>query len=269
LTEALKITPGECRLDPPWTGPDWQEGERIAQSRSTSVFRVPLAGGGAVFIKQYRFPTFLDGLRGMFRGTLFGRDKAQREFENLSRMKEKGWPVPRPLAVGREWGGLFLKACVLVTEEVEGAERADLFLTRHPPPSRRKRAEGIEAAAEGVARMHREGYADGSLALRNLLLKWSPGGCRIFKVDCRKGRWRTPVGVRALEDLARLDAGARPIVGLRDRLRFLRAYLGGRLGGRARRWIRAIERARRKYEFWEAPRLRDPGGPLDRGERGD
>ncbi|MHC4601472.1 MAG: hypothetical protein ACYS47_20950, partial [Planctomycetota bacterium] len=39
--------------------------------------------------------------------------------------------------------------------------------------------------------------------------------------------------------------------------RFLRAYLGGRLGPPARRWIVALNAARRKYEVWELPRLED------------
>ena len=230
--------------------------EPVASSRSTRVIRVTLQDGGAVYVKRYLYPTRRDRLRGMFRGTLFGTDKARKEFENLRRMAQKGWPVPRALEAARRRGRCFLRECTLVTAEIEGPTvRADLFLRRDPPPSRRRRREGIAEAAALVRAMHQGGYTDGSLALRNLLVRDRDGVIEVFKVDCAKGRWRTPPGRRALEDLARRDAGAQAVMSPRDRLRFLRGYLGGRLGHSARLWIEALDSARRKYEVWELPRL--------------
>ncbi|MHC4601401.1 MAG: lipopolysaccharide kinase InaA family protein, partial [Planctomycetota bacterium] len=165
--------------------------EPVAASRSTRVIRCALRDGGAVFVKRYVYPTLGDRLRGMFRGTLFGMDKARREFENLRRMAGKGWPVPRPLEAARRTGRWFLRECTLVTAEIEGKPvRADAFLRRDPAPSWKRRGEGIVAAATLVRAMHREGYTDGSLALRNLLVRVAAGKIEVFKVDCAKGRWR-------------------------------------------------------------------------------
>jgi len=250
----------EARCDPALSLLGLGGGEVEAQSRSTSVYRFESDTAGAVFVKHYRYPTLLDGIRGMFRGTLFGTDKASREFDNFRRMAEHGWNVPEPLHVGKRWGAVFLKECFLVTREIAGTVRADRFFAQVPRPGHRAHSRALLAVAEVVARMHASGFIDGSMAPRNFLLEERDGAFRVFKVDTPRGRWRTPPGRRVIEDLARLDAGAKALVSRLDRLRFLRAYFGGRLGSKARSWIPVIERARTKYDVWEAPRLKDPHG---------
>ncbi|MHC4779765.1 MAG: lipopolysaccharide kinase InaA family protein [Planctomycetota bacterium] len=246
-----------ARTDPPLVDVDVVRGERVASSRTTSVDRFFLGGGSAIYVKRYRIPTLRDALRGMLRGTLFGMDKASREFMNLGRLARMGMPVPEPLAADRRRGRVFLAESMLVTAEIEGAIRVDLFLRGDPAPPPVKVDSLVLEAARLVRRLHGVGYTDGSLAPRNLLVRETTGGIELFKVDCAKGRFRMPPGRRALLDLARLDAGASALVSARQRLRFLREYLGGHLGPRGRRWIEALALARKQYEIWELPRLTD------------
>lgn len=230
-------------------------GERVAASRSTEVTRVALREGPALYVKRHRFPTPRDRVRGAFRGTLLGRSKARREFENLERLRAAGFDVAEPVAFGEIRGALFLSTCFVVTREIENVRPADRFWAESTPAERR---EAVEAAARLAASLHGAGYTDGSLAARNILLGRTEEGLRACKVDCAKGRWRIPPGRRAMLDLARLDAGAKTFATQRERLRFLRVYLGGRLGRRGRRWIETLARARSAFEIWEVPRLGSP-----------
>jgi tRNA A-37 threonylcarbamoyl transferase component Bud32 len=239
-------------------------GETVAGSRTTSTVRGHAGGLGPFYLKRYRFPGLGDLLRGMFRGTLLGRCRADREYENLSRLFSLGLPVPEPLAWGARRGPLFRREAFLATRALEGAERADAFLARLHTLPRREQSAALRAAGETVAALHKAGYSDGTMALRNLLVRRDGGAYKVFKVDCAKGRFRIPPGVPVAEDLARLDAGAMQLASVRDRLRFLRAWLGGRLGDRARKWIRMVRPLRAPHEAGERARLSEPGAPLHR-----
>ncbi|MCU0722521.1 MAG: lipopolysaccharide kinase InaA family protein [Planctomycetes bacterium] len=237
-------------------------GETAASSRTTSTVRARAEGFGAFYLKRYRFPSLADRLRGTFRGTLFGPCRADREYENLMRLREKGLPVPEPLAWGARRGLLFRREAFLATRAIDGAERADAFLARLGSLPRKDRSAAVRAAAEAVAALHKAGYTDGTMALRNLLLRKEDGAWKAFKVDCAKGRFRIPPGFAVVEDLAKLDAGAAPLASVRVRLRFLRDYLGGKLGDRAREWIRVVSEVRPRFEAGERVRLTEPGAPL-------
>ena len=241
---------------------DLPGGEAVAKSRTTSTVRAQGEGLGAFYLKRYRFPTLADRVRGLFRGTLFGRCKAEREYENLLRLTGNGLAAPEPIAWGARRAGLLLGEAFLAASAIPDAERADAFLARTPPLPRRERTTAIRAAAAGIAALHKAGYTDGSMALRNLLVARDGTGFKVFKVDCAKGRWRIPPGFPVVEDLARLDAGAMRLASVRDRLRFLKTYLGGELGDRARHWIEVIARVRTRYEADERVRLSEPGAPL-------
>lgn len=229
----------------------------VARSRSTAVFRLPREGGPAFYVKRWEFPTPADRLRGMFRGTLFGRHKAAREAANLEGMAREGVAVPRVLGAGARRGLVFLERCVLLTEEIVGAKTLLRFVADRPE---RRRA-AVEAVARFTSTLHGKGYTDGSLAPRNLLLREGSGGIEVFKVDVAKARRRVPPGLGMLHDLARLLAAAEDISTRAERFRFLRAYLGGgKLGNRARRWIAALEIAKTRFEAREKPRLADRPG---------
>jgi len=234
---------------------DFEGGETAARSRSTSVVRLVLPDGAALYLKRYRYACLRDRVRAAFRGTLVGRNRAAREFENLRRLGAAGLDAPAPVAWGARRGPCFLSACFLLTREIENAVRMDALLTTSASLPGGRRRKLLDATGRAVSAMHGAGYTDGSLALRNLLAREEGGGWRLFKVDCGKGRWRVPPGRRALEDLARFDAGARGLLTSRERLRILRAYLGGRLLAPARRWTEGVARAREKYAVWEEPRL--------------
>lgn len=126
-----------------------------------------------VFVKRYRYRTFLGRLQGMFRGTLFGKSRARFEFERLRAIRERGVAAVRPIAYAEFRRRGFMRACVLITEAERDAVSLDRLL--RPPPRERAPQRGTqrrlaEQLAAFVARMHDAGVMHGALLGRNLLV---------------------------------------------------------------------------------------------------
>ncbi len=187
-------------------------GETIARSRTTSTVMICGAlGGCGLFLKRYMFPSVADKWKGAFRGTLFGMSKAQNEWENLGFLCSIGVGTPDLCAWGERRSRGFLKGCFIATASVEGAVRLDVAQSREPDPDILRRT------GEVVNIMHGHGYRDGSLAMRNFLVREiPPGNVEIFKVDCPKGKIsdRLRPSERA-KDIAAFAAGARLVCGTR------------------------------------------------------
>lgn len=239
---------------------EFQGGEEVARSRTTSVVKIEVEGD-SIYLKRHFFPTAAGRLKGLFRGTFFGRSKARREFEALERLAAAGFPTPAPLGFGELRRAGFLKGCFLATLGIEGAVRGDAYLRSLGPERARERRAAVKAAARLVAALHDAGYADGSLAPRNLLVRETPGGPQVFKVDCVKGSFGRPRGRAAVLDLCRLEAGARFLLPLRERLRFLKTWAGGTRLRDLRGLLRKIEAGRAGYDAREAPRLAEGASP--------
>lgn len=150
-----------------------------------------------------------------------------RELLLSEKIRLAGVPTPEVLgAIVRRIGPLLYKGDI-ITREIAGTRTmADFFKEQTDPLLRRR---GLLEIADAVVRLHRAGVAHPDLNARNILLS----GDEILSahlVDLDGARQHPVLGMdRAKESLLRLarslDKEGVPLTE-RERLRFLRAYLG-------------------------------------------
>jgi len=144
----------------------WQLLETLAQSRTVTVEKLVDSDGKEIVRKSYRFPTAKDQLRGMTRGTLFGKAKAEIEYANLEFLQRAQVPavVGQRACVLRNKLG-FVHDSHLITEASPGNSLA--FMLRHQQsPSE----ETWRSIGSSLCRMHQVGFWHRGLAPRNLLI---------------------------------------------------------------------------------------------------
>jgi putative sterol carrier protein len=161
----------------------WSAGGVAAVSRSSDVVEVPVdpAFGGptTVFVKRYRYDRFEQKVKQAFRGTLFCKSRARREFEFLTEMRRRQIPTVRPIAYGDDYEHAFLRASFLITEGAEAFQSLDLFgldARRRHSLKRSQRRELTEGLAVTIRKMHDAGIRHGGLFWRNILVGVRPDG---------------------------------------------------------------------------------------------
>jgi len=144
----------------------WQLLEKLAQSRTVEVEKLCTDDGHEVVRKSYRFPTVKDRLRGMWRGTLFGKPKVEREDFHLDYLTRAKVPVITPIraCVIRDSFG-FVTDSHLITAASPG-QRLDYLLSQNQMPA----PEVWAAIGSSLSRMHQVSFWHRGLAPRNLLI---------------------------------------------------------------------------------------------------
>ena len=208
-------------------------GRRVASSGTTEVREVELkaphsAQPRVIFIKRYWFPSFASRWNGALRGTLLGRSKVRREFDNLAWLRAHGFDAPQPVAWGEERNGGWLTRSFLISEGIPEPLALSKFI-RDTLPSRPAsvRRELIERLAALTRRLHARRFVHHDLFWRNIILTGESLE-RFALIDAHKGRvWRAGAeqGSRAA-DLAALDAPAPWFFRRTERLRFFLRYRG-------------------------------------------
>ena len=225
--------------------------------------RIALPHGGEVAVHykhyEYRHPTW------RFLGR---RSKAHCEYLNYQVFARLGLRTPETLAWGekRSLGGR-LKYAFILTRTIPAAVTLIEFwerLAQHP--SRQvagaQRAALLRQLAEETRRLHAARFVHNDLVWRNLLVTWEPpAGAVLWWIDCPRGGfgWRGPwLGRRQIKDLALLDRQAAIRCTPRERLEFLRRYLGvASRDPRVARLARAVIRySRRRWPDWHVPSSR-------------
>jgi hypothetical protein len=135
-----------------------------------------------------------------------GSEQAFKEFDALSRFKEKGLPVPRPLVIGGgEYKGIELG--VLVTEEIPGGIQADHLLGRVDgknaevmPVSGNKRLDILQGIGRLAGKMHGEKWVHRDMYLCHFFPALrSDGRITVYIIDLQRAfmpptytfhRWR-------------------------------------------------------------------------------
>lgn len=208
-------------------------GQAIASSGTTEVREVELTGPGSaqprvVFIKRYWFPSFGSRWNGALRGTLLGRSKVRREFDNLVWLRTHGFDAPLPVAWGEERSGGWLTRSLLISEGIPEPVALSKFI-RDTLPSRpaATRRELIERLAALTRRLHEQRFVHHDLFWRNIILTGESLD-RFALIDAHKGRvWRAGAEQRSrAADLAALDAPALYYFRRTERLRFFLRYRG-------------------------------------------
>lgn len=243
------------RLDKPGL-PSWRRRDRI-ELQDEDGTQVTL------YAKCYVSPPFPAQIARWF-GGVATHGTAWIEWQWMHRLAADGIAAMRPVAFGESMKGCLERGSALLTEAVAGEslERwADGRTTRCP-------REMIQSLAGYVRRFHDRGYAHRDLYLCHIFIDESAGGearfrmidlQRVIRPIWRRDRW-------VVKDLAALDYSTPSrVAGVRDRVRFLKTYLGvGRLGTRGRRLGRRIaEKSARigRHDGRRTARLGGSGGP--------
>ncbi len=211
------------------------DGRIAAWSRTTDTLFVPgPAGTPGFYVKRHAFPTWRKRLRGTFRGTFFGMQRGQAEYEALHAMRALGVPAVRPVAYGERRSLHFLTACFLITEEVPDAVNLTTYASEaragRRPVTPAQREALIRALAQQLAYVHSVGCSHGNLFWRNVLIRAGPDDApEFFFLDPQPLRtWKryAPGVVWWVRELAQMTVSARSFTSRAERLRFFRHYLG-------------------------------------------
>ncbi|MFQ5848747.1 MAG: lipopolysaccharide kinase InaA family protein [Candidatus Methylomirabilales bacterium] len=176
---------------------------------------------GPVVLKHF----YDRGLAAALKGLVCGSPASQ-EWAALHKARRLGLPVPRPVALG-VGKGILQRESFLVTEALEGTIPLGATLFGENCVRGQGRWEIIRGAARVLRKMHDAGVTQRDLHLGNILVRSEKDAAEFFLIDLQ----RAQVGTRVSEairwrDLATLQGGCLE-AGLTDRLRFLKAYLGG------------------------------------------
>jgi hypothetical protein len=241
-----------------------------AISGSSETFRIDLDLGPAapaqVYVKRYRYRGWGVRLKGMFRGTLFGKSRARFEYEFLSEMRRRKVPAVRPVCYGEKRRAGFLKACFLITEGESGQagmESLDTFASRRLERgdlSAGMRRGLVESLARAVRQMHQAGVMHGGLFWRNIMVGRADDGTwhlRFLDPDRRGRFFSSSVPSHGIvSDLSDLAATAGAFQRRADVARFGRAYLDVRkLGSSEKATLRAVLASARKKIAREEHRI--------------
>ena len=207
-----------------------------------------------VFYKQYEYrkPSW----RFLWRAS-----KARREYESYAVFRRIGIACAEPIAVGemRDWLGRLMRAFI-VTRAIPCAQTLiEVFQQagseRRAAQAKELRATLVQQLAAMTRLIHQKGFFHNDLFGRNILLTWeSSVKPSLWWIDCPRGHFRR-FRVRAgrVKDLACLDKAAAKFCTRRERITFMKDYLGTKkLDAEAKRLIRdtLAYRKRRWPDDW-------------------
>lgn len=203
-------------------------GEVVARTGTSETRRVVLERGPRplhAYLKQYRYA----GARWRHR---FRRHKGEIEARNYRLMRERAQvPVPDVVAIGSRRAGLRLLDAFILTQEIERTSSLEAWWTRRfptpgvPHPLRRELENEV---LELVVRMHRVHFYHVDLQWRNLLIRETPNGPRLYVLDSSRGGLRRLPWIRwhaRMRDLSSLEKTARRFLSRADRVRFVHDYV--------------------------------------------
>lgn len=181
-----------------------------------------------VYVKRYghRRPTW----------RFFGRrSKARREFENYAAFERIGLNAAQRVLCAEQRDALGrLVQAVIVTVAIDGARpllahvEAACPDAADPVHARARRDLSLQLGAM-LRATHDAGFRHHDLHWRNILVAERAGRPTVFWIDCPRGQQAPrllPDRPFVLKDLATLDRVGHKACTLRERVRFLRMYLG-------------------------------------------
>lgn len=171
--------------------------ERIKQSLSRTVWRVPLASGRELIVKEYRSRSWRDRLKKLVQGS-----KPAIEWAASRRLLAMGLPVSRAIAVGLPArSGAEVDGYLIIEAERDALGMSDYLDTLGPasdPAALDRRLGVVCDLARGVRRLHDAGVRHDDLHAGNVLVRVnaeSPGD-RFVVLDLHRIRIERPAGLR-------------------------------------------------------------------------
>ncbi|MFO7958402.1 MAG: lipopolysaccharide kinase InaA family protein [Candidatus Brocadiia bacterium] len=223
----------------------------IKDSTTRSVFRIddPVAPGGpGLYVKRYKFRDLFDRLR-----YTLAPSKPAREWRICRALQAADIPTCDVLAIAvRRRRGLPCEG-FLVSREITGTVHLKEFARQQWPARPRKfRRELAAELASLTAELAEGGFHHTDYHAENLLVRpEAPPGSRLVVTDLHAMRRRRVRRRHMVKMLAMLHGSVPEQVGLRARVRYLRAFLqrwGGDSRGRSTAWARAVAEAATAHE---------------------
>ena len=145
---------------------------------------IRLKDGETALIRDYRHGGLL---RAVTRGWFFTwPPRPFRELAITEELRRRGLPTVEVYAAGvQRLGGPFYRGC-LVTRELSAAR--DLWAVLQEESNSEQLRSVVKAAADTVARMHREGVYHGDLNLKNILIRKFPDRFEGYIIDFDKAK---------------------------------------------------------------------------------
>ncbi|MFN0243631.1 MAG: lipopolysaccharide kinase InaA family protein [Planctomycetota bacterium] len=209
---------------------------RVMPGRET--FLAELGAAGSCVVKRSHGAGWRERLRERWHGRA-PRSAGRHEFEVLEAFARLSLRVPRALAWCEEADGRSL----VVMERIEHTETLRERAARASASERRSLATDLLSS---VLRLHRAGWIHRDLYLQHFLVRAHDGA--LVLIDVGRARHAESTGRRWLvKDMAALAHSTPTVVSVRERVRFLAAYLDG-IGVmervERRRFARDIEKKR-------------------------
>jgi hypothetical protein len=231
----------------------FSDNRTLPAARSFILTKVVTAGDTSVllFFKQYNFPTPS--------WKFWGRSsKAKREYENYAVFDRLGIASAERVACGEQRDGLGrLKRAFIITRGISNTSTLVDFLANQPSngaamEAKRKRKAIIEQLAGMMRRIHDAEFFHHDLFWRNILVQTNPGeAIKVWWIDCPRGKFTHSKRLQyrhLLRDIAALDLSAETCLTPRDRIAFLKLYLGQqRLDAGAKKLIADALAYRKKH----------------------
>lgn len=213
--------------------------KKLRTDRMTLRFTLDDAGvERAFYIKRHGRSSLKEYLKPLFslRWPILG---AKNEWNALMAFHEAGLPTMTPVALGRSGANSFL-----ITEALEDCTKLSELKKKNESvgPDRRCLLEGVARMTQRMhtAGLHHQDYYLGHLLLPNSAAVGQVPPDRIYVIDLGRVRQQKPLSRRwVVKDLAQLNYSARD-VSVADRVRFLRAYLGRKIGPNDKQLIASI-----------------------------
>jgi tRNA A-37 threonylcarbamoyl transferase component Bud32 len=197
----------------------------VTKSSITSVELNLLGKPMKIAAKEYLPRGGWDSLKNLFRAS-----KARVELRLSAKLLNMGISVPEPIAAVETRSFRRLVKSYLFTEEIVGSVSLLELMDaqEHQTLSRAELNKVVEALAATVARAHEKGVYHGDLNASHLLLRnWKDQSPQIYLIDFENTRIRNTVGrEERTRDIGRLERSASYFLPVRERLRFLKYYLG-------------------------------------------
>ncbi len=209
---------------------DWQSlsSAELASSSATVLkcYRIGIDDQEGVYFKRYVYP-WLRGIRFWLRPS-----KAAVEVFGLGRLRQLGIPTPEVIAFGEVRTFGVLRSAFVATREIPDSMDLATFAgstwNDMPRPQQREVYRQISTQIIGQLRTaHQAHFFHRDLKWRNILIQEHAGDYQCIWIDCPKAtvnRVRRARGI--VVDLSSLARAAFRFLGIYDRARFVRDYLG-------------------------------------------
>jgi tRNA A-37 threonylcarbamoyl transferase component Bud32 len=218
----------EAGIDQPSQFIRQSAGDVIDDVTKSSITSITLSIDGQpmrIAAKEYMTRGGWDSVKNLFRPS-----KARVELRLSAELIHLGILVPEPIAAVEVRSVRVLKKSYLFTEEiVEGASLLELMdAQEHLKLTRSQLNRVIDALASTVAGAHEKGVYHGDLNASHFVLRnWKDTSLQVYLIDFENTRIRGSVSIEEqTRDIGRLERSASYFLPVRERLRFLKSYLG-------------------------------------------